>query len=98
MKMLVASMGVQTALCFLNAQFEIRRCNVLLHKVVWGVAFGVAAPVFWCVVAYMVVPNPEDWWCKSGAGRFGSVATWASVFSAVGVVGMVLWLGGGEFK
>jgi hypothetical protein len=96
MKTVIASMGVQTALCLLNAQYEIRR-GILLNAVVWMVAFCFAVPVFWCVLVYIIIPNSEDWWCKS-SGRFGLATTWASVGSTVGVVVMVLWLGEGRFE
>ena len=96
MKTVVASMGVQTALCLLNAQYEIRR-GILLNAVVWMVTSCFAVPVFWCVLVYIIIPNSEDWWCKS-SGRFGLATTWASVGSTVGVVVMVLWLGEGRFK
>jgi hypothetical protein len=96
MKTVVASMGVLTALCLLNAQFEIRRGH-LLNSVVWMVASGFAVPVFWCVVVYVIIPNSEDWWCKS-SGRLSLATTWASVISTVGVIVMVLWLGEGRFK
>jgi hypothetical protein len=96
MKTVVASMGVQTALCLLSAQFEIRRGHVL-NSVVWMVVSSIAVPIFCCVVAYMIVPNSEDWWCKS-SGRFSSATTAASVVSTVGGVVMVLWLGEGRFR
>jgi hypothetical protein len=96
MKTVVASMGVGTALCLVNAQFEIRRVHVL-NSVVWMVASGFAVPVFWCVVVYIIVPNSEDWWCN-GSGRFSSATTAVSVVSTVGAVVGVLWLGEGRFK
>ena len=96
MKTVVASMGVQTALCLLNAQYEIRRGG-LLNTVVWVVASCFTVPVFWCVLMYIVIPNSDDWWCKS-SGRFSSTTTGASVVSSVGVIVMVLWLGDGRFK
>ena len=96
MKTVVASMGVQTALCLLNAQYEIRRGS-LLNTVVWVVASCFTVPVFWCVLMYIVIPNSDDWWCKS-SGRFSSATTGASVVSSVGVIVMVLWLGDGRFK
>lgn len=95
MKTVVASMGVETALCLVNAQFEIRRGH-LLNSVVWSVASGSAVPVFWCAVVYIIVPNSEDWWCK-GSGRFSSATTVLSVVSTVGAVVGVLWLGEGRF-
>ena len=54
MKTVVASMGVQTALCLLNAQYEIRRGG-LLNTVVWVVASCFTVPVFWCVLMYIVI-------------------------------------------
>jgi hypothetical protein len=95
MKTVVASMGVLTALCLLNAQFEIR-CGHLLNSVVWMVASVFVVTVFWCVVVHVIIPNSEDWWCK-GSGRLSSVTTWASVVSTVGVVGLKLWLDEGRF-
>jgi hypothetical protein len=95
MKTVVASMGVGTALCLLNTQFEIRRSHIL-NSFVWTVASGFAVPVVWCVVVNVIVPNSEDWWCQS-SGRFGSATTGASVVSTVGVVGMKLWLDEGRF-
>jgi ABC-type antimicrobial peptide transport system permease subunit len=96
MKTVVASMGVQTALCLLNAQYEIRRGS-LLNTVVWVVASCFTVPVFWCVLMNIIIPNSDDWWCKS-SGRFSSATTGASVVSSVGVIVMVLWLGEGRFK
>jgi hypothetical protein len=96
MKTVVASMGVQTALCLLHAQYEIRR-EVLLNIVIWTVASCFTVPVFWCVLVYIIIPNSEDWWCKS-SGRLSSATTAASVVSSVGVIGMILWLGEGMFK
>jgi hypothetical protein len=96
MKTVVASMGVQTALCLLNAQYEIRQGGIW-NIVVWMVASCFTVPIFWCVVVYIIVPNSEDWWCKS-SGRFSSATTGASVSSSVGVIVMVLWLGEGRFK
>jgi hypothetical protein len=96
MKTVVASMGVQTALCLLNAQYEIRRGSIS-NTVVWMVASCFTVPVFWCVLVYIILPNSEDWWCKS-SGRFGLATTWASVVSTVGVIVMVLWLGEGRFR
>jgi hypothetical protein len=96
MKTVVASMGVGTAICLLNMQFEIRRGH-LLNAIVWSVASGFTVPVFWCVVVYIIVPNSEDWWCKS-SGRLSSATTVSSVVTTVGVVVMVLWLSEGRFK
>jgi len=96
MKTVVASMGVHTALILPNAQYEIGQGDPW-NIVVWVVASSFTVPLFWHIVLNMVIPNSEDWWCKS-PGRFSSATTYASVTSTVGAPVIKLWLDEGKFR